>query len=395
MSRPDVLHTVLGIEPGSPTAELRERRPEVLRHTQGSYEALITPSEPGALSHHERALLALRTAVGAGVAPLTRHYREAAHALGATEAELAAAQAPVPDGLPRRTAALLAHADLLGDAPGDARPVHLERLSDAGLGPRETVAASQLISYVHYQARTAAGLAALLAEATDGGTGTGAGERREEAPGTAGNEPRPGGELGFTLEPLDWAAWLETVDPATADARQLAVLDESLPTARTSPYYLTLIHDVDALRERSRLYNKIMYAPRGLARTDREIAALATSRINGCVYCASVHARRFVQLAKGEEKPARVLLDQGIGHEDTDRRRAIVTLTEALTRRPGTLGPADLAPLRAVGLDGLDILDLIHVVAVFAWANRLMLTLGEPVPVPPQATEPEAGKKDR
>jgi alkylhydroperoxidase family enzyme len=35
--------------------------------------------------------------------------------------------------------------------------------------------------------------------------------------------------------------------------------------------------------------------------------------------------------------------------------------------------------LKDVGLGELEILDLVHSVALFAWANRLMLNLGEPV----------------
>jgi alkylhydroperoxidase family enzyme len=35
--------------------------------------------------------------------------------------------------------------------------------------------------------------------------------------------------------------------------------------------------------------------------------------------------------------------------------------------------------LKEAGLDELEILDLVHSVALFAWANRLMLNLGEPV----------------
>ncbi|MEO6895352.1 MAG: alkylhydroperoxidase, partial [Caldimonas sp.] len=31
------------------------------------------------------------------------------------------------------------------------------------------------------------------------------------------------------------------------------------------------------------------------------------------------------------------------------------------------------------GLSALETLDLVHAVAIFAWANRLMLNLGEPV----------------
>jgi alkylhydroperoxidase family enzyme len=45
------------------------------------------------------------------------------------------------------------------------------------------------------------------------------------------------------------------------------------------------------------------------------------------------------------------------------------------------LNGEELLPLRQNGLSDLEILDLIHAVAMFAWANRLMQTLGEPVPL--------------
>ena len=60
------------------------------------------------------------------------------------------------------------------------------------------------------------------------------------------------------------------------------------------------------------------------------------------------------------------------------RRKAILDYAAKLTRDPAAVGPADAAPLRAQGLTDLDILDLTHAVAMFAWANRLMQTLGEP-----------------
>ncbi|MGC8050206.1 peroxidase-related enzyme, partial [Salmonella enterica] len=63
-------------------------------------------------------------------------------------------------------------------------------------------------------------------------------------------------------------------------------------------YYLFLAHQPDILRQRSAAFNAIMYAPGGLSRAERELGSLVVSRINGCVYCASVHAQRFEQLAK-------------------------------------------------------------------------------------------------
>ncbi|OYW08543.1 MAG: hypothetical protein B7Z53_04540, partial [Rhodospirillales bacterium 12-71-4] len=65
--------------------------------------------------------------------------------------------------------------------------------------------------------------------------------------------------------------------------------------------------------------------------------------------------------------------------EPDPRRKAIADFTEALTRSPGAVTPAHLAPLRAAGLDDLEMLDLLHGIAMFANANRLMLTLGDPL----------------
>ena len=49
-----------------------------------------------------------------------------------------------------------------------------------------------------------------------------------------------------------------------------------------------------------------------------------------------------------------------------------------LTREPDGVTAADLTPLRALGLSDGEILDIAHATAMFAWANRLMQTLGEP-----------------
>jgi len=185
-------------------------------------------------------------------------------------------------------------------------------------------------------------------------------------------------ERPFTLDPVEWAAWLPTVEAATATPEQLAALDKSPASARTSPYFLTLAHDVAALAQRSPLFNAVMYASGGLPRAERELATVAVSYINGCVYCASVHARRFSELTKKPEIIQR-LYDEGLGTALEPRHRAIVDYAETLTRAPDAVTDADLAALRTAGLTDPEIVDLTHAIAMFAWANRLMLTLGEPI----------------
>ncbi|PWC53334.1 peroxidase-related enzyme [Azospirillum sp. TSO22-1] len=187
---------------------------------------------------------------------------------------------------------------------------------------------------------------------------------------------------GFTLDVLEWEPWLAPVDYATATEAQRAALAETPSNTGLSPYSLMLAHDPEALRQRTPLFNGIMYAPRGLPRAERELATLVESVLNGCVYCASVHARRFAELTKEPEVVHR-LYAEGAGTDLDPRRRAIVDFAAKLTATPPAAGPEDVAALRAAGLDDLQILDLIHAVAIFAWANRLMLTLGEPVRAAP------------
>jgi uncharacterized peroxidase-related enzyme len=180
----------------------------------------------------------------------------------------------------------------------------------------------------------------------------------------------------FTLEAVEWDPWLTPVATETATPKQRAALEAS-PQAN-SPYFRTLAHDVDSLAERSPLFHSVMYVPRGLKRAERELATVVVSVINGCVYCSSVHARRFAELTK-QPGVIRALYDQGLDTPLPPRLRAVVDYAAKLTRSPAEMTPADLKPLRQVGMDDLEILDLTNAVAMFANANRLMQTLGEPI----------------
>lgn len=183
---------------------------------------------------------------------------------------------------------------------------------------------------------------------------------------------------GFTNEVLGWKAWLPTVDLNSATPEQIAVLEESHPQAKTSDYYLTLGHHPDILRQRSQAFNAIMYAPGGLSRAERELASTVVSCVNRCVYCASVHAQRFEQLAKRNDVIREVFADPATAGTN-EREKAIVRFAIDLTLAPASIDATHIKALREQGLDDGQVLDLIHAISIFAWANRLMLNLGEPV----------------
>jgi uncharacterized peroxidase-related enzyme len=172
-----------------------------------------------------------------------------------------------------------------------------------------------------------------------------------------------------------WQPWIETIDDVGATPEQAALVERVSPTPEGRAYYAVLAHDMPALEERTGLFNAVMYGPGGVRRSDRELASVAASLINGCVYCTSVHARRYAQLTK-DAALMQCLLDEGIETELGERERAIVDYAVRLTRDPAAMTAGDLAPMRAAGLSDREILDVTHATAMFAWANRLMQTLG-------------------
>ncbi len=198
------------------------------------------------------------------------------------------------------------------------------------------------------------------------------------------------GRLAAALRHAD----LLSTRPADAEPEHLAALaraglsaDDVVAVSQTigfvrghranSPYFRLLARDTPILVERTATDEGIFRSEGGLPRGERELAAAVASRVNGCVYCASVHAR-FASTYSGRRDDVQRLLDEGVEGAQDERWRALVDFAAALSQTPSRLEPADLARLRELGLGDLEVLDLVQATAFFAWANRLMLTLGAP-----------------
>ena len=180
----------------------------------------------------------------------------------------------------------------------------------------------------------------------------------------------------FTQAQLEWLPWLEPLPEAELTERHFAGLVDA--SRAKSPYFRLLARDPDILGVRTRTDKDIFYNPEaGLPRAERELSAAAASRYNGCIYCASVHARFASHFSQRTDDVQR-LLDEGVKADLGERWNAIVAASVALSATPSAFGSAHIELLRAQGLDDLAIADVIHGAAFFNWANRLMLSLGEP-----------------
>jgi uncharacterized peroxidase-related enzyme len=433
----DVIDRAAGLKPGDRLFAARRFRETAIAHTQASHDALLHEPVAGWPLHH-RLQVAIAVCEAAGADSLATHYRallDQADA-GKTSAPVAAAVIDWARWLtthPHRNGR--ATIDALRDAGlGDSAIVALAQLVAFIAYQLRVVAGLKAIALPEQAAQpqaaagpgaragetgnASAGVLASAAETegegaraggsghesggapagttrNEGGRSQGSGGDRGEdgkggsVSGNAGSNPsshaatapaaanQPIRIRGFTNESLQWHSWLHPVDVAQATPEQLAVLDESHPQARTSAYYLTLVHQPRMLQHRSLAYNAIMYASGGLPRAERELGAMVVSVTNGCVYCTSVHAQRYAQLARRTDTVEQVFTDPSTAGS-TPRERAIASFAQALTLDPSGLGSADLADLRALGMGDEDLIDLTHAVAIFGWANRLMHNLGEP-----------------
>jgi alkylhydroperoxidase domain protein len=188
-------------------------------------------------------------------------------------------------------------------------------------------------------------------------------------------ENRP---VAFTQAQIGWTAWLQPlVEAELTDRHYEALVDKA---RAKSSYFALLVRDPDILEARTKTDNDIFYNTKdGLPRADRELAAAAASRLNGCILCASVHSRFASQYSK-READVQKLLDEGIGADLGERWNAIVAASVALSATPPAFGPEHVGRLREAGLSNDEISDVIHGAAFFNWANRLMLSIGEPTP---------------
>lgn len=433
----DVLDALTGITAGDALDAARARRQDARTHAQGSFEALFLPEDTTQVSLAERAAVGLFVArLHENEAAVTFYgalLRETGGGPGlepfiVAEADRAAGQGPYGEfkaenasesvaspvytvdsvvavvSLGDRLSAALEHAHLLVLHPRDAAREHLQLLLDAGWSTTGIVTLSQLVSFLAFQLRVAHGFGvvretgshvghtsaseignradldelasqvAVVARQRSGGGGELAADHwiAEQLP----TAPRVSEPPKFTQETLGWKPWLEPLPVAEFTERHYEALVQRERVHM--PYFRLLARDPEALLERTLTDLDIFFNPdAGLPRAERELAATAASRENGCVYCASVHSSAASEQGIDRNAVQR-LLDEGVTARLDPRLDAIVDATVALTQTPPSLGAAEVRSLREVGFGELELLDLIQAGAFFNWANRLMLSIGEP-----------------
>ena len=330
-------------------------RVDVFTASSAGYPVLF-PERIGAsrevtLSPYDRLSTALTVAQVTGVQSLCSHY---AARLAPLDSPEATRESNV------RLAQITQYARQLASQPTLICSKALQQLSEVGLSTQDIVTFSQIIGFVSYQARVVAGIAAL------------AGRPAVVLPGFPQNEDAEPADFSCTTRL--WQARLPEIIVEQAQARQLDILDQSHPDARSESYYLLLAHDAPALHERNAVFNSIEGHADGLSPRLKALVALVTSRINGSDYCFTVAANKIADQPLAQALVAGV--DSAREIADDPLTAAVIGVTAELARTPEKFTAQSVQPLFNSGLDRSQALDVILTGALYAWENRLRYSLG-------------------
>ena len=166
-----------------------------------------------------------------------------------------------------------------------------------------------------------------------------------------------------------WKPRLTPLDLDDATQEQREAMKTTPSNTGVSEYVRVLAHDPETLKERTPLFNGIMYSHGGLSRTETELGAVAASVYNRCVYCAAVHSSRYNELTGNDTVMERIFKSGELADIDA-RQSAILRFATKLSKCPSEAEKSDIEELVENGLAMDEILDLVLSVSLFGWANR-------------------------
>lgn len=117
-------------------------------------------------------------------------------------------------------------------------------------------------------------------------------------------------------------------------------------------------------------FNLLVNKEGHLTNAERELLAVVVSGINRCTYCVVSHGAALRHYS-GDPVTSDLAAVNWRQADLPEREAALAAYAEKLTVSPAEVTPADLEPLRAVGLDEHQILEAIQVIGMFNMTNRI------------------------
>lgn len=134
--------------------------------------------------------------------------------------------------------------------------------------------------------------------------------------------------------------------------------------------FLVLAHRPNEARLFFDYHDELMYKESGLSKAEREMIVVATSSLNGCLYCVVAHGAILRIRAKDP-----LLADQvAVNHRKaplTDRQQAMLDFALLVAGDSSAIDDQDFAELHDHGFTDEDIWDIGAIAAFFALSNRM------------------------
>ncbi len=152
----DAIDRAVGLNAEDALYATRRLRPEFVDGAEQCRLSVLAPNDDQGLAPDVRLALAQRMAQLNGDAELQRDYQAQLAALQPSDALLTLAAGA--SDLAEPLATIARHTDLVTRQPMNATEQHIRLLEQAGLSNPQIVALSELIAFVNFQTRVAAGL---------------------------------------------------------------------------------------------------------------------------------------------------------------------------------------------------------------------------------------------
>lgn len=152
----DAIDKAAGLSPDKALFNVRRFRPAFVQGAEQCRLSVLQPANDQGLANDLRVALACRMAVLNKDPALAAEYETQLAALQPAEPLLALAAGET--ALAEPLAAIVRHVDLVTLTPAKAQAEDIRRLEQAGLDNPQIVALSELIAFVNFQTRVAAGL---------------------------------------------------------------------------------------------------------------------------------------------------------------------------------------------------------------------------------------------
>ncbi len=176
------------------------------------------------------------------------------------------------------------------------------------------------------------------------------------------------------LEPAT-GSWLRVPDEATLPDQVQAIFKAQRERyGFVHPYFVGYSLNPDHLLRWFNYYDALQHGKGQLSQREREIIAVVVSSTNYCESCVITHQVQLREVT-GDATFAAAVADNYWTANLTERERALADFAVRITKL-SSLSPADLAPLRNLGISDEAVLEAGEIAAQFSLSNRLSKAFG-------------------